>query len=831
MAELPNILQPKPTPSVKNGCFFQNLDIPTPDHGGVPADLEKYFGKRAIAYSVINPYAAPESQEALMDYKYLPHTQFKNKISTMCPKISFLNLSMLFYDHHYELGRCLIQEKRGKHEFHIQGKPRLKVYQRFTLYRSTLRGLIFTIVFVASVAYLGVYYSQYDFQHGGVKTLTQCTISIDSYANNVYTFKYTYKSISYTTSDYAAALSLVESELGCVTWTTISLPPFLSTLMCLIGMICLSLYTERHQLPKRGILRYLRQLGQPQVEEVMFSYSWQNGISQDVRCLAKALLASGIGVWIDVLKLTTGDKTSKTTRTVAAHARFVVVIMTAAYINSPNCFVEIYEALNTPGADKRVIVYCPNVELYGINVSDVDVDRLGRLARKLSEKGITVLKTLPDLIDFFNRNVIYSVDRSHFFWWQKYAGDGFGSIEEAVPPDVKFSTALQKFNLKLLMLPSFGTQGHKNAWRNELPFFVSRKKGIVYKKRVKISNVWISGDMTETGQNASAFPWPLTIFLCLLSLPFIDLYDNIGSGENLITVAWENIGPITFIVFGFCFSLFAGLLDLGDMVDRRNRMHRSLKPLIATNNFSTSKKAPKRWVGQKVLRWARAESLTNAVQLEEAVDFVSRFSVRDKSTKIVEPMKEPNLHTEQDNTMKLPDGAAARVRVAVHDFDTEHSVASTLRHFLRNLGIHQPASERDYDSKESIVVHVFIFGGGINIDQYIDLQEVVVREQVRRFNQFLVRYELQVEDCVLVGCNSLNGTMDVPGLFSSEITLPVRVAEDEGGGYHVETSAMGAYLILLASRLGTSFAEEVLLQTGLRVKNALKRYAKELQEM
>ncbi|KAI9349149.1 hypothetical protein BDR26DRAFT_853102, partial [Obelidium mucronatum] len=806
-------------------AFFGNLDIPPPGKGGTPELLELYFLRRAFEVSVVNPFAPPsDDRETLMNYKDLPLTQFRNKISKLCPRVWFLSPTMFFYDHHYELGKCLIHEKSLSHTASIQGKPRLKIYHRFSLYRATMRGLIFTIVCIASLIYLGVYYSSYDFQKGGVKSLVHCTVSVLSFENGIYSFNYTYQGQAYNTTNYTNALALVASELGCVSWATLSLPPFLSTLICLVGMIILSLYTERHQLPKRGILRYLRQLGQPLVEEVMFSYSWQDGLSQDVRCLAKALIMSGIGVWIDVLKLTTGDKTSRTTRTVACHARFVVIVLSAQYLMSPNCFVEIYEALNTEEATKRVVFYFPDPKLYAAsgNVGGESQERLLRLVAKMSDKGFVVLKKLPDLVDFFNRNVIYSVDRSHFVWWQTYVGTGFGAVEDAVPPDVKRSSALRKFNAKLLMLPTFKCQGNKNVWRNELPFRFKRGL-LLYKKRVKISNVWISGDLLETGQNASAFPWPLALFICLLALPFVDLFYNIGSGSNLMAAVTQNTAPITFIAFGFGLALFAGLLDLGDMVDRRNLMNYSLKPLVATNNFSTSKKAPKRWVGQHNPRWARAESLQQ-VHLEENIDFVSQYSIRERSDRfrgVVTPAVEKKEETATE-IKSTPSLLTARVKIAVHDFETQHIISHNLRHFLKNLDILQPVSDKEYDCKESIVVHVFIFGGGIKKDELLDAQEKRVREQVEQFNQFLVQYGLKVDDCVLVGSNSSNELHEIPGLFSAELKLPT----DQG---HVETSTMGSYLILLGSRLGKSFAEEVLLQTGLRVKNALKRYAKGLE--
>ena len=51
-----------------------------------------------------------------------------------------------------------------------------------------------------------------------------------------------------------------------------------------------------------GVMAFCRSMGVPEVEEYMFSYSWKCE-EETIRTIAKAIWASGVGVWIDVVKL------------------------------------------------------------------------------------------------------------------------------------------------------------------------------------------------------------------------------------------------------------------------------------------------------------------------------------------------------------------------------------------------------------------------------------------------------------------------------------------------------------------------------------------------
>ena len=54
-----------------------------------------------------------------------------------------------------------------------------------------------------------------------------------------------------------------------------------------------------------GDMIFCRSMGIPEVEEIMFSYSWKKN-EDEVRTLAKAVWNAGVGVWIDVVKLYKG---------------------------------------------------------------------------------------------------------------------------------------------------------------------------------------------------------------------------------------------------------------------------------------------------------------------------------------------------------------------------------------------------------------------------------------------------------------------------------------------------------------------------------------------
>ncbi|KAI9333084.1 hypothetical protein BDR26DRAFT_898593 [Obelidium mucronatum] len=195
--------------------------------------------------------------------------------------------------------------------------------------------------------------------------------------------------------------------------------------------------TATHRRTHCGIIPYLRQIGRPLVENVMFSYAWQDGLKDDIHCLAQGLIKNGIGVWIDVQNLISGDNSSEMTRTVAANAEFVVVVLTPLYINRSNCLSELYAALNVPNARNRVIFFCPNKSLYPVSEKNDDTPmpinsskKVEDLKKRLRCQKFAVLENWPSLIRHLNETVIYSVNVSHFKWHVNFLSTYINSLQQ-----------------------------------------------------------------------------------------------------------------------------------------------------------------------------------------------------------------------------------------------------------------------------------------------------------------------------------------------------------------------------------------------------------------
>ena len=75
-----------------------------------------------------------------------------------------------------------------------------------------------------------------------------------------------------------------------------------------------------------GVLPFCRSMGQPEIEELMFSYSWAVE-EENIRTIAKAVWQAGVGVWIDVIKLSPGDEIRPVVRTMVKHVRRCIVFL------------------------------------------------------------------------------------------------------------------------------------------------------------------------------------------------------------------------------------------------------------------------------------------------------------------------------------------------------------------------------------------------------------------------------------------------------------------------------------------------------------------------
>ncbi|TPX70102.1 hypothetical protein CcCBS67573_g06649 [Chytriomyces confervae] len=719
--------------------FFQFLGLRALPEGK-PDDLCKFFSKDAFTKSVANPYGNPP--ESLMAVIELPTTVLTNKMSTMNETIAWLNPFMIFIDRHYELGMALIRER--PRIFAAKGKGRLRMYKKSIACKKLLHILILLLVLIAVFFYVSVYFFSHE---------TTLTLSLSN------------------------AMELI--------------PPCAITLLVNF-VVLVSFHSARPKKHKRGILRYLRQVGTPLVEEVMISYSWQQGVLQDTRCIAKALIQSGIGVWIDVLKLTSGDSTTRTTRTVASHARFVLVVLTSKYVKSQNCFIELYEALRAKSDPRsRLIVYRPDEKVYGAPFDAEASAMADALADQLGSMNIPVLRTVAELVHFLNRRVIYSVDQSHFIWWLDNVGSSVKVPENLIVPDPKSTISLKKFNFKLLCPPTFKSHGAVYRWRNEVPFRFEGWK-IRLLQRIKVSNMWISCDLREMGQNASAFPWKPFVLLLLLPVPLLDLF--FWKGTRLLE-GQDKL--ISIILFGLSFGLevVLGMTDVGFYLDRRNNIHPCLYSLLATNNFNISVRAPNTWVSGIFPPWSRAEEAPR-IPLRRRCGF---FRIKRTNEELPSYASSTSLRNSKVAPEPTPTIAEERkLYVAIEDFNTDHPVANNLKLFLDGIGFSHPPRD-----KSLIVVHVILFGGGLCGDKDEDSQSKEIVRQVKAFGEYLRKNSISVEDCVLAASHAEKWDMKVPGLF--EATIP----NLKPGG----PIPMGTFMILLSEVLGKSFGEEVLLQT------------------
>jgi hypothetical protein len=107
------------------------------------------------------------------------------------------------------------------------------------------------------------------------------------------------------------------------------------TAMCFYAMYQLSQLRMRAD----GVMGFCRSMGVPETEEMMFSYSWKVE-EENVRTLGKAVWNAGVGVWVDVIKLTPGDEIRPVVRTMMRCVYRMVVFMSPDYAASPNCCVE-----------------------------------------------------------------------------------------------------------------------------------------------------------------------------------------------------------------------------------------------------------------------------------------------------------------------------------------------------------------------------------------------------------------------------------------------------------------------------------------------------------
>jgi hypothetical protein len=91
-------------------------------------------------------------------------------------------------------------------------------------------------------------------------------------------------------------------------------------------LFSLSLILSLRKYKPDGVMSFCRSMGVPEVEEMMFSYSWKVE-DEAIRTLAKAVWEAGVGVWIDVVKLCPGDEIRPVVRTMVRSVYKCVVFI------------------------------------------------------------------------------------------------------------------------------------------------------------------------------------------------------------------------------------------------------------------------------------------------------------------------------------------------------------------------------------------------------------------------------------------------------------------------------------------------------------------------
>ena len=141
--------------------------------------------------------------------------------------------------------------------------------------------------------------------------------------------------------------------------------------------------------------------------------------SDAIRTLAKAVWNNNVGVWIDVVKLCPGDEIRPMVRTMVNRVYRCVVFLSPAYINSANCCVEFYEAVQFP--EKLVICILQ------------PVPELREFLAMLESRGAVVVVGMRALIAQLDDELCDVNDSAAWKWWRKQRISGGGVPSHVVP--------------------------------------------------------------------------------------------------------------------------------------------------------------------------------------------------------------------------------------------------------------------------------------------------------------------------------------------------------------------------------------------------------------
>ncbi|KAJ3122163.1 hypothetical protein HK098_003081 [Nowakowskiella sp. JEL0407] len=358
----------------------------------------------------------------------------------------------------------------------------------------------------------------------------------------------------------------------------------------IFGLLFLTL--SPHPYPfEKGMLKLLRSVGEPKVPEIMFSYNW-GYCKNDIRTLAQALWNSGLGVWIDALKLTSGDKLELDIRRAAREVNYIVVFLTPNYVRSRNCQIEFEVAKqNLAKLHVHVLLWDSSVGLVLKHLIDdlhfpqsrITSHGQGLVISRFSEwfgRNKPTMPSLPVLDDENSTDtdrfitdlekngkgwiqltaVLHNYSKRagnswDFGWWLTNTQSGGGIPDTApCPPNI------EKWNLRPFY--PFGKWPSLPTWEE-----LRLRHG-----RLKIGNVYITADCRRTGSDGSAIPWKFPIFLIASILPLFDLVSFITQENSLqqYTAACVNdvksalAKNITALTAAICSRFFETTLYVGN---------------------------------------------------------------------------------------------------------------------------------------------------------------------------------------------------------------------------------------------------------------------------
>jgi len=285
-----------------------------------------------------------------------------------------------------------------------------------------------------------------------------------------------------------------------------------------------------------GVMAFCRSMGVPGVEEYMFSYCWK--VEPDnVRTLAKAVWKAGVGVWIDVVKLTPGDEIRPMVRTTVRRVHKVVVFLCDEYCQSPNCCVEMMEAIQYPEKVTVCIIknnIHPNIMKFLIGLKPL---------------GLRMCVGFDELMKLLDYDLQDMTDIAAFQWWRSQSISGAGVPDNLVPSNWPMS----RFSLKGRMF--------------------------IPEKSIDVGPMYLSGDCKQTGQSL-ALPWLL--FLAIIAVA-INLYDIVVD-KYLHSDGLHS--AVDYVFLGFIAGCnCAPFIGFSYLLDRRRDAHVVLRPLLASRSM------------------------------------------------------------------------------------------------------------------------------------------------------------------------------------------------------------------------------------------------------